>query len=70
MFVKNLVLLTLIKVNSFLKNLNYFNRERVKTTKLENEILSKLKISGYCVITDFINEKECEHIKKKNKLIY
>ena len=68
MFVKNLVLLTFIKVNSFLKNLNYFNRERVKTTKLENEILSKLKISGYCVITDFINEKECEHIKKKINL--
>ena len=67
-FIKNFILLSLIKVNYFLKHLNYFTGDRIRTKKLENEILSKLKISGYYVINDFINKKECEKIKKKINL--
>ena len=68
--IKNLFLLFLIRVNYFFNHFDYFSQDKINTTKIENEILNKLKVSGYCVINDFIDIKECQKIKKKNRFIY
>lgn len=63
--IKNLFLLFLIRVNYFFNHFDYFSQDKINITKIENEILNKLKVSGYCVINDFIDIKECQKIKKK-----
>ncbi len=67
-FVKNYILLILIRLNYFLNHLNFFSANQIKTTSLEKEIIRKLEKYGYIVITDFLNKDDCKKIKKKINL--